>query len=270
MIVLLAALALGCWPVYKWMSRYRRWQYARNNPLMAEQLEILRQHFPPYSKLSAAEAKQLELLIAYFLQQKRITPLGELALSEEMKIRIAAPACLMLVNLDLPDVFPGLTNIYLVPDTYVESDNPVNPATGSPRYQARMGEAWKRGPLVLSWSSIVTRPWAAAKQDLVLHEFAHHLDQQDGFFDGTPKLAEDAFYQRWAQVMGREFAGLKKQINLNLRTDIDPYGSVNEAEFFAVCTEYFFTSPELMFRKHPELYELLSSYFKLDPRKWDQ
>jgi Mlc titration factor MtfA (ptsG expression regulator) len=167
----------------------------------------------------------------------------------------------MITNIDR-DVYPGLKNIYLMEDVFIPKDNPVNTHTGLPTHVARLGEAWKRGPIVLSWASI------RQGSSVIFHEFSHQLDQQDGDFDGTPKLGKTGNYDQWAQVMGEEFLQLRDKVEAFRGSDIDSYGATNEAEFFAVITEYFYTRPMDLKDKHPKLFEIYQDYFKLDPSKW--
>lgn len=248
---------------------HRKWKLAKGREFKRYEREILCEKFPAYNFLSQTECEKLELRINFFLQDKRIEGIGGLYLSPEMKLLIAAHACLMLINLELKDIYPGLKNIYVTPDSYVEKDNPVNPYTGVPDYVPRLGESWKRGPIVLSWEVIGQEILSKNKDhNLIIHEFAHHLDQQDGYFDGTPQLSSESQYLRWAQVMGKGLGDLRKKVREFRPSDIDAYGATNEAEFFSVCTEYFFTDPVKLFEKHPDIYQLYLDFFKLDPRRW--
>ncbi|WP_408097533.1 zinc-dependent peptidase [Peredibacter sp. HCB2-198] len=226
-----------------------------------EQYEKMLSRFRPYQFLTTEERKRFQTKILYFLEDKIFNAVGDLIITDEMKLLVAAEACLMITNID-GDVYPGLKNIYLMEDVFIPKDNPVNSITGLPTHSARLGEAWKRGPIVLSWNSIVQG------SSVVFHEFSHQLDQQDGSFDGTPKLGRNGNYDKWAQVMGKEFINLRKRVMDHKRSDIDSYGATNEAEFFAVVTEYFFTRPQVLSKNHPEIYGLYKNYFQLDPSQW--
>ena len=223
--------------------------------------EKMLQKFLPYKFLTDAEKNRFRTKIRYFIKNKTFNGVGDLVVTEEMKLLVAAEACLMITNID-GDIYPGLKNIYLMEDVFIPKDNPVNAATGLPTHSARLGEAWKRGPIVLSWNSI------AQGSSVIFHEFSHQLDQQDGRFDGTPKLGRNGNYDKWAQVMGKEFMSLRKRVMEHKGSDIDSYGATNEAEFFAVVTEYFFTRPQILLKNHPGIYELFKDYFQLDPSRW--
>lgn len=223
--------------------------------------EKMLNQFLPYQFLNQGEKKRFQSKFLYFLSDKNFNGVGDLLITEEMKVLIAAEACLMITNIS-GGVYPGLKNIYISEDVFIPKDNPVNVNTGMPVHTARLGEAWKSGPVVLSWKSIVQG------SSVVFHEFSHQLDQQDGSFDGTPNLDKDGNYDKWARIMGQEFLELRKRVEAHHSSDIDNYGATNEAEFFAVVTEYYFTRPSLLKEKHPEIYEIYQGYFKLDPLRW--
>ena len=115
-----------------------------------------------------------------------------------------------------------------------------------------LGESWGDGAVVLSWSS--ARRGAADPRDgqnVILHEFAHQLDQEDGSADGTPELDRWAFYAPWARVLSEHYLALQKAARRGGKTVLDKYGATNEAEFFAVATEAFFERPTLLHARHP-------------------
>jgi Mlc titration factor MtfA (ptsG expression regulator) len=254
---------------FQHLRRQRRWSRARNANFSQESRKVLQEEFLPYEHLSQSERSQLELKINHFLLHKRIEGMGELKITPRMKLLIAANACLIITNLDLKDVYPGLSNIFVMESSYIEKDNPVDPRSGRPLHVTRLGESWKRGPIILSWSSIkqsIDLP--QHKHNLIIHEFSHHLDQQDGYFDGTPKLSSDQQFHVWANVMGKEFSALRARVARHKKSDIDSYGATNEAEFFAVVTEYFFTDPQGLEKRHQEIFQVFRNYFQIDPRKW--
>ena len=129
-----------------------------------------------------------------------------------------------------------------------------------------MGESWYRGAVVLSWEDVKS---GAARVDdgenVVLHEFAHQLDDEAGRGDGAPALSKRSMYVAWARVLGREYADLSSQIAGHAHTDIAPYGAESPAEFFAVVTEAFFEKPVQLRHRHPELYEQLQMFYQQDP-----
>ena len=123
---------------------------------------------------------------------------------------------------------------------------------------------------MLSWDDVRSGSADAADgHNVVLHEFAHQLDQEDGASDGAPILDQRSQYVTWARVLGDEFAELQRAAERGKRTDIDKYGATNAAEFFAVITESFFERPRSLHKKHPELYEELKMFYKQDPLSFE-
>ena len=132
--------------------------------------------------------------------------------------------------------------------------------------QGRLGEAWTSGVVVLSWDDV--QLGAADVRDghnVVLHEFAHQLDQEDGSADGAPILPRRSMYSAWGRVLGAEYEELREAAETGKKSVLDAYGATEPAEFFAVATEAFFEKPIQLKKKHPELYEELKSFYGQDP-----
>lgn len=234
----------------------------------AEYRQLLVENVPLYRALSEDEREKLEGLVKILLAEKRFAGVGGLELSEEMCVAIAARACLLVlhrVELDAP-LYPRLGSILVYPNTYRVKTKRHDGYVVTEGEELRLGESWDRGTLVLSWNAVVA---GAANShdghDVVLHEFAHQLDGQDGAMDGSPELPSRARYQRWAKTLGEEFEQLTNALEAGRRTDIDPYAATNPPEFFAVVTEEFFEQPDLLWRRHQALYKELAAYYKLDP-----
>lgn len=133
----------------------------------------------------------------------------------------------------------------------------------------RFGESWQNGPVVLAWDSVTGGSVNITDaRNVVLYEFAHQLDQEDGTSDGAPILEHRSSYIAWARVLGREYEALQIKKKKHKRSLMNKYGATNPAEFFAVATETFFEKAKQMKKKHPELYEELKDYYKLDPVEW--
>lgn len=258
-------LAIGLvlwWP--RW--RLRRLQAA---PFPAAWRELLARRLPLYARLDADLQAQLQQLIKRFLDGKTFYGCGGLEIDDEIRVLIAAQACLLLLNRP-SDAFADLRYILVYPDAFVV-----------PRVERRAGgvvvsgdvdmegESWDSGKVILSWEDVQLD---AANDDdgynVVLHEFAHQLDQQSGVADGTPLLRERASYARWAEVMEREYLRLQQDEASGRQGLLDHYGASDPAEFFAVITEAFYEQPHQLAEVHPELFELLEAYYCVDPRRW--
>jgi len=229
-------------------------------------LEILDKNIPYYRRLSEADRHELQGHIQVFLAEKHFEGCGGLELTDEVKLTIAAQACLLLLHRET-DAYRRLITILVYPSAYVAKGiEALGGGVVLEGEQARLGEAWQSGVVVLSWDDVVKG--AADIHDghnVVLHEFAHQLDQEDGTADGAPILEHRSHYLPWARVLQAEYEQLRDDDQHQRITVLDTYGATNPAEFFAVATECFFEKPVQLRRKHPELYEQLKSYYKQDP-----
>jgi Mlc titration factor MtfA (ptsG expression regulator) len=200
-----------------------------------------------------------------FLAEKTFEGCGGLELTREIKLTIAAQACLLLLHRET-DLYPHVDAILVYPSAYVVRARKHDGVVVVEEDEARLGESWQQGLVVLSWDHVLSG--AAAPNDgqnVVLHEFAHQLDSESGAMNGTPELGTRARYSAWARVLGGEFAELSERLHRGRPSDIDPYGATNPAEFFAVLTEMFFEKPEALQRRHPVLYDELSAFYRQDP-----
>lgn len=230
---------------------------------------IIENNIPIYLYLAPAEIRRLQGHIQVFLAEKQFIGCQGLQVTEEMKLTIAAGACLLLLN-ERETYFPRLRSILVYPSAYL-----VNETTYTGNYVveerrvARLGESWTADQLILSWEQVKqdTRNWKDG-HNVVLHEFAHQLDQEDGKAEGVPILPQKSDYAIWAKVMTEEYQILCNDIQRGRNTVMDSYGATNPAEFFAVATETFFEKPHQLLKQHRSLYEQLQYYYQLDPIQW--
>jgi Mlc titration factor MtfA (ptsG expression regulator) len=246
----------------------RKWRRRRLDklPFPATWLRILRERVPYYRLLSRDEQTQLQKLVRVFLSEKVFEGCGGLEMTDEIRVTIAAQACILLLNRE-HDYYAGLHSILVYPSSYQAPSKFVDPAgVVHEGDESRLGEAWLRGSIILSWDDV--RQDSADFQDghnVTFHEFAHQLDQQDGTFDGAPLLEKRAHYRSWARVLMKEYQALSDAAERGQETLIDQYGATDPAEFFAVITEAFFERPKALKEKHPELYDELKKFFRQDP-----
>jgi Mlc titration factor MtfA (ptsG expression regulator) len=231
--------------------------------------EELAQSVPPWRSMSEEERTKLEKLVQIFLDEKTFEGAGGLVLTDAMRVTIAARACFLVlyrVGLDDP-LYPELSSVVVYPGAYRARDvrRGLGPATivGD---EARLGESSMRGVVVLSWQAV--REGSANRHDghdVVLHEFAHQLDAEDGVMDGAPALHDRGRYAAWAHALKPEYDALVGATARGQPSDIDDYGATNPAEFFAVVTELFFEKPAELRARHPELYAQLAGFYAVDP-----
>jgi len=243
----------------------RRREALRGQPLSSEERALLDKNIPYLNSLSGEDRSELESLVRVFLAEKSFEGCGGLTLTDEIKLTIAGQACLLLLHRET-DIYPNVDSILVYPSAYRVPTEQYDGLVVVQEDQTRLGESWQRGLVVLAWDHVLS---GAAQpcdgQNVVLHEFAHQLDSEDGVMNGTPDLGARARFTSWAHVLGDEFAELSERLHAGRSSDIDPYGATNPAEFFAVLTEMFFEKPRALKRRHAELYAELAEFYKQDP-----
>ena len=222
------------------------------------------------SRLAPDDQDELLGHARVLLEEKHFEGAGGLLMRDEVRVTIAAQAAVLLVHRE-QHYFPRLTTIIVYPTGYVAAE-----AT------AGEGGLWSEGEehllghtgrdlraLILAWDEV--RAGAADPDDgqnLVLHEFAHQLDFEDGTTDGTPPLDSSAGVRAWADVFGHELEALRRAADAGDPTVLDSYGAEDPAEFFAVATEAFFERATDLARHHPRLYDELRGFYRQDPTTW--
>jgi Mlc titration factor MtfA (ptsG expression regulator) len=246
--------------------RRRRRAKVRARAVPDAWLEIIALRVPFYEKLPPSDQRELLGHVQVFLNEKTFEGCEDLEVTEEMKVTIAAQACVLLLHRET-EYFPKVDSILVYPRAYAATHTETLPDGSVVETKSvRLGESYGGGTVVLSWNDVVHGAACVRDgQNLVLHEFAHQLDQEDGSADGAPELGTRSNYVAWARVLSEEYLDLQEAKRKRRRTIIDKYGATNPAEFFAVITEAFFEKPRPLQRKHPELYEELKAYYQQDP-----
>ena len=255
--------------MFGWLKRRRR-DAIRRRPFPAEWRALVEKNVPYVACLPPEDRAELVGHVQVFLAEKHFEGCGGLEITDEVRVTIATQACVLLLHRQT-DYYPNLVSILVYPTTYLVPGGQSTPdglvAEGT---QARLGESWARDVVVLAWDSVLSG--AADIHDghnVVLHEFAHQLDQESGMGDGAPVLPRRSMYVAWARVLGHDFDQLVRDTAHHHRTLIDRYGATNPAEFFAVATETFFEKPRALQSKHPELYSQLQQFYRQNPAELD-
>lgn len=219
---------------------------------------------PLLDGLDEGSAARLADLALLFLRDKRLEPVQGLVLADWMRLLVGLQACIPVLGLGL-EWYRGWYALILYPDEFVPAHELVDDAgvvwTSS---EARTGEAWERGPVILSWVDVQ----AGMERDgynVVLHEMAHKLDMRDGVANGRPPLHAGMSGEAWVDAFTAAFDDLGRRADAGEDTPIDPYGAESPAELFAVCTESFFELPELLAGEYPRVYEQLKAFYRQDP-----
>jgi MtfA peptidase len=249
--------------------RQQRRQRLKNRPFPPMWQAIVEHHLPIYARLTPAQRRQLQGHIQVFLAEKQFIGCLGLQVTEEMKVTIAAIASLLLLN-GRQTYFPKLRSILIYPSAYrVKQTTVTSDLIVEERQITRLGESWIQDQLVLSWAQVEQdiHHWRDG-HNVVLHEFAHQLDQEDGRAEGVPILQTASDYSAWSKIMAEEYRQLCDEVARGLSPVIDPYGATDPAEFFAVVTEVFFEQPDALSKRHPALYKQMQCYYQLDPTEW--
>ena len=272
MIILqLITAVIGLVPAFfigKLVLRRRKRKQLLAMPFRQEWKQIVQKNVPLYNRLPDSLKEQLGGLVNVFLAEKKFEGCGGLEITDEIRVTIAAQACILLLNRKA-HYFRKLHTILVYPDTYAAKTTSSNGTVTVEEQSIRLGESWQNGPVVLAWNSVTGGSSNIADaQNVVLHEFAHQLDQEDGASDGAPILEHRSSYVTWARVLSKEYEALQRKKKEHRKAVMSKYGATNPAEFFAVATETFFEKPKQMKKRHPELYDELKNYYKLDPVEW--
>ena len=264
--IILAGICIVAVLVFLYPAWRKRWLLGR--PFPSAWLAILNNKLPFYPRLQATEQKQLRDLITLFIDEKTFHGCAGLQITDEMRVTIAAEACLLLLNRKT-DIYPRLQHILVYPYAFRTQQDQHNPdGTVSPASRDMLGESWHYGKVILSWDDV--EHGVADFSDghnVVLHEFSHQLDSENGAANGSPILRKNSI-QVWANVLSTEFEILRAAAWQQQPTVMDPYGATSPAEFFAVATETFFEKPAALEQSHPALYLELSKYYGVNPQRW--
>ena len=235
-------------------------------------LETIERRVPHAGCLPAEFKDRLESLIRAFLADKRFEGAGGFEITDEVRLVIAAQACILLVGLeDVVLPYPSLRSIIVYPSTYRAAyKSPLAGGLELDDGAIRLGE-WSQanGAMVLAWDHVVEGAERVRDgHNVVFHEFAHALDGEDGVVDGAPDLEDTHRYRNWARVFTHEYESHRNEVRLGLPTVIDAYGATKPQEFFATVTEAFFERPVDLRAMHPSLYDQLVSFYRQDPAEW--
>lgn len=274
--LIIALLFLLVVAVALWLFVAPQWRRARldRQPFPAAWETIVAQRLPFYTRMPAELKRTLQNRIKHFIADKNFYGCAGQYVDDNVRVSIAAQASLLVLNRPGDD-YADLHAILVYPSEFmVRHDGVDEHGLVSDDEHILAGESWNNGRIVLSWDSV--EHGASDFRDghnVVLHEFAHQLDHQSGATNGAPLLGKRSAYQRWSEVFSAEFDRLQAlamapDVTHHQDEVLDLYGATNPAEFFAVATEAFFEKPGALAERHPELFEQLYQYYRLDTREW--
>ena len=248
---------------------YRAWRRRRTlakYPLDSRLWQRLASRLVFVARLNDQEQARLRELCVLFLHEKQINPAGDFVLDDEMKLGIAIQACILILNLGL-DSYDDWVEVIVYPDEFMPRQEYLNEhGLMQTDHHAYAGQAWLRGPVILSGSS-VENAWRHDGANVVIHEFAHKLDMRNGGADGFPSLHAGMNREHWTQTFTLAYQDLCWRARRGEPTGLDNYACESPAEFFAVVSEVFFELPEALVAHYPEVYDQLVMFYRQDPAK---
>lgn len=252
--------------------RRRRAREARlARPFSADEESVLDRNFPRWRELPPEWQRRFAGTTRVLMEEKNYEACGGLSeVTAEMRLTIAAQAAMSLVGHDGHRFLPRLRSVLVYPGGFRDLGR-RRFGIDDERRGVLHGESWETGSVVLSWQSVVAGGRNADDgMNVVIHEFAHQLDQYDGVADGVPRLASPEAEARWREAMGTAYRELVKETEEGREPFIDPYGATHPCEFFAVVSESFFETPRELLEGQPEVYGELARFYGLDPAVWDR
>ncbi len=251
----------------KWLDRRRVRHTLRHHPIALERWYKLMREASLFRGLTSVERAHLRTLSTLFLHRKAFSGAQGLEVNADIRLAVAAQACLLILKLGL-DFYDGWVEVILYPGAFkvsreVNEDGVVSDAGGH-----LAGESWQRGPVVLSWENAAAD--LAGRQsghNVVVHEFAHKLDSLDGSANGIPPVHSGMVREQWTQVFTAAFDALRSQLDHHHAHGIDAYAATSPAEFFAVVSETFFAAPATLHHHFPAVYEQLALFYRQDPKR---
>jgi Mlc titration factor MtfA (ptsG expression regulator) len=247
------------------LKRWRRRRVLARHSIPDELWRGLLAATPVLAQRPSEELARLRELVLLFLHEKHLEAAGGLALDDAMRLKIAALACLPILNLGL-DAYANFAAVIVYPDPFVIRDRTYEDEDGVVHTgdDVLSGEAWEQGPVILAWSEVAGSGLGEAF-NVVVHEFAHKLDMLNGEADGVPPLHAGMRLVEWTAAFDGAYDDLVAQLERGREPWLDPYAAEDPAELFAVCSELFFDVPDELKAEYPEVYVQLAAFFRQDP-----
>jgi hypothetical protein len=243
---------------------WRRERILRRSGLDDRQWRAVLERYPFTRALDREERARLRELVVLFLHEKSIVGAGGLTLRDEMRVSIAAQACMLIMNLDL-GYYRGWIEVIVYPDEFVAEYDYVDEDGVAHHVRAPMtGESWLEGPVILSWADAELRGGEPG-YNVVIHEFAHKIDMLNGEANGFPPLHRDMDRAAWSHAFGAAYEDFRGRVARGEPGAIDPYAAEHPSEFFAVLSEAFFETPAAVHEEYGEVYRLLAAFYRQDP-----
>jgi hypothetical protein len=253
---------------WKSVSYFRQmWRYKRVKSIpFPKSYKSLLQNIQQYQRLTPKQKEKLHFMILLFVDQKEFVGV-KMTIDDEIKVIIAFYACLMRLGFELGEK-DQVSTIIVYPKYFIVDDSHTSDGIHYGGTSILSGQS-ANGTVVISWQDVSQNIIQQSKENVIIHEFAHELDFEDGIADGTP-LLEYSNYKRWSEVFSKAFTALRDIEEIDQSTEglrlLGHYALTNEAEFFAVCSERFFETPKSLKKHFPNVYEELKEFYRFDPQ----
>lgn len=248
-------------------AKLKRWREKRilaRSQFTEDDWQQVASQMPVLDRLSDKQRSRLFNFATLFLNDKNISGAHDFEITDEVKQSIALQACLPILELGL-EWYAGWSSIIVYPGGFVNEVTSVDKfGVTHTKSSHRSGEAWVRGPVILSWTD-VERAGNRDGHNVVIHEFVHKLDMLNGRANGFPPMQSGMDAAAWSKLMANAY----EDFQVNPKVGLDRYGATDPAEFFAVLSEVFFETPSLLVDAYPEVYELMSQFFSQSPHEID-
>jgi Mlc titration factor MtfA (ptsG expression regulator) len=243
----------------------RRWERWRAQPFPSAFIPILMSNVPVYRRLPDDLRAQLHGHINVLLAEKHYEGCNGFEITDEVRVTIAGEAALLILNRETK-YYPDLLTVLVYPDVFYADIEDGDGHIVSEYKEDRSGESWDMGVIILSWTDAVEHASTGrGGYNVVLHEFAHQLDMENGAMDGFPRLRSREEREAWRGAFTAAYETLQRG---GRRSVVDEYGAEDPSEFFAVVTESFFERSMALKREQPDLYNVLARYYCVDPATW--
>lgn len=246
--------------INQWLNR----RIIKKSTITSKEWELALASLPILDGLSATELSDLKNLVILFMHYKVFEGAHDLKISRHMTLIIALQACLPILNLGLA-CYDNWVSIIVYPTGFAPERTVTDEFGVVHKVKMNLsGEAWQRGPIVLAWDDAKTAGIIDGN-NLVVHEFSHKLDMQNGVANGFPPLHADMHIKQWVDAFTLGFKDFQNKCKSAHLYGIDCYAATSPAEFFAVLSEVFFERPSILKKRYTDIFELLKKYYKQDP-----
>lgn len=253
--------------LFSWFRDRRRrklWQI----PWPTAWMQILDRNVGHYQLLPSKQQKQLRDIARILIAEKYWEGCNGLVINDEVKVTISAQAALLLLGLD-HDYYDRVPTILVYPSAFLTARPDDNADEAFVPDQAVLGQAVYRGPVILAWDEVVREGrYPEHGHNVVVHEFAHQLDFLDNSADGVPPLASNKAKEQWLKVMNQALVQHRLTLEQHGHVFFSEQAADSLTEFFADSSEAFFCKPMDLAAEFPQVFEILQSYYQIDPKAW--